>query len=119
MTSSSTSFGVHGSLPQNAECFPAMMTSSLPLLATSEGSTVVRRPLPRRHRTSPTGDGDGNKEADWAGSGRGIPLVDVPRRIMTENTFMASDTHFALHLERFYNAVASVNADQLTLTKDR
>ena len=59
--------------------------------------------------------------SDWVntGTGKGIPLVDVPRRIMAENTFTASETHFALHLERFYNAVVCVNADQLASTKDR
>jgi len=65
-----------------------------------------------------TGD-RAHEDAERTGTGRGIPLVDVPRRIMAENTFTASETYFALHLERFYNAVASVSADQLDATKDR
>jgi len=38
---------------------------------------------------------------------------------MAEDTWLSTDTHFALHLERFYNAVVSVNADQLTAARDR
>jgi len=97
------------------------MTSSLPVMAASESSTDAWRGRPRRRRQHPDGDGThlGAEAADWAGTGRGIPLVEVPRRIMAENTFVASETHFAFHLERFYNAVVSVNADQLTNAKDR
>ena len=76
---------------------------------------VRRRRRPRRRGP----DDEQLGGADPAQIGRGIPLVDVPRRIMAENTFLASETHFALHLERFYNAVVSVNADQLTAAKDR
>ena len=81
---------------------------------------VGRRRRPRhRGRRSPDGGAAGCAGTVPTQTGRGIPLVDVPRRIMAENTFLASETHFALHLERFYNAVVSVNGDQLTAAKDR
>lgn len=90
-------------------------------MAASESSTDAERRRPRRGRQHPVGDGThlGGEAANWTGTGRGIPLVEVPRRIMAENTFVASETHFAFYLERFYNAVVNVNADQLTSAKDR
>ena len=87
-------------------------------MATSGRST---RPRGRQgHPASDAAQLGGNEATNFTtATGRGIPLVDVPRRIMAENTFMASETHFALHLERFYNAVVCVNADQLAVTQDR
>jgi len=35
------------------------------------------------------------------------------------DAIIESDTHFALHLERFYYAVVSVSADQLNTARDR
>jgi len=60
-----------------------------------------------------------SKDADLAGTGRGNSLVDVPRRIMEENTFVASETHLAFYLERFHNAVSSVTSGQLATAKER
>jgi len=126
MTSSLPSIGVHSlSSPPKSGSFQSTMTSSLPVMATSGSWTAVRQRPPRRRRSGPNPDGrhpggvGGSDGADCLGSGRGDLVVDVPRRIMAENTFVASDTHVALHLERFYNSVASVNADQLAIAKDR